>query len=87
MDNIANDSKPLIDSLTGWKIKSSVEKKLVLGILHSRGHKNFEEKEQDEHERFQSFFSHHLEDIRRSGLYRKPIRAKNATHENLSNKK
>ena len=57
LDNIANDPKPLIDSLTGWKIKSSVEKKLVLGILHSRGHKNFEEREQDEHEKFQTEFS------------------------------
>lgn len=52
LDNITNDPTQLIDSLTGWKVKSSVEKKLVLGIFHSRGHKNFEEREQDEYEEF-----------------------------------
>ena len=33
----------LVESLEGWKVKSSIEKKLVLGILHRKGHKNFEE--------------------------------------------
>ena len=33
----------LVRSLEGWKVKSSIEKKLVLGILHRKGHKNFEE--------------------------------------------
>eukprot|EP00353_Schmidingerella_taraikaensis_P007685 CAMPEP_0185572540 /NCGR_PEP_ID=MMETSP0434-20130131/4460_1 /TAXON_ID=626734 ORGANISM="Favella taraikaensis, Strain Fe Narragansett Bay" /NCGR_SAMPLE_ID=MMETSP0434 /ASSEMBLY_ACC=CAM_ASM_000379 /LENGTH=56 /DNA_ID=CAMNT_0028188461 /DNA_START=210 /DNA_END=380 /DNA_ORIENTATION=+ len=52
LDNIANNPRDLIDNLTGWKVKSTVEKKLVLGIFHSRGHKNFEELEQDEYDEF-----------------------------------
>ena len=32
-----------VKGLGGWKVKSSIEKKLVLGILHRKGHKNFEE--------------------------------------------
>ena len=55
----------MIESLTGWKVKTAVEKKLVLGIFHSRGHKNFEEREQDEYEEFQSDFSHISADISR----------------------
>jgi len=52
LDNIASNPRDLIDNLTGWKVKSTVEKKLVLGIFHSRGHKNFEELEQDEYDEF-----------------------------------
>ena len=37
-----------IASLDGWKAKTSMEKKLVLGILHRKGHKNFEEMENKE---------------------------------------
>ena len=37
-----------IASLNGWKAKTSMEKKLVLGILHRKGHKNFEEMENKE---------------------------------------
>ena len=39
-----------ISTLNGWKAKTSVEKKLVLGILHRKGHKNFEEMEHYEKE-------------------------------------
>ena len=56
LDNIKDNPKDLIDNLTGWKVKSTLEKKLVLGIFHSRGHKNFEELEKEEHEEFQSDF-------------------------------
>ena len=37
-----------ISRLNGWKAKTSIEKKLVLGILHRKGHKNFEEMEDKE---------------------------------------
>ena len=37
-----------IASLDGWRAKTSMEKKLVLGILHRKGHKNFEEMENKE---------------------------------------
>ena len=30
-----------IDKLTGWKCRTNIEKKLVLGVLHRRGHKDF----------------------------------------------
>lgn len=33
----------LVQSLTGWTVRSSMEKKLVLGIMHKKVHKNFEE--------------------------------------------
>lgn len=52
LDNIADNPVDFIDNLTGWKVKSTAEKKLVLGIFHNRGHKNFEEREPDEHEEF-----------------------------------
>ena len=42
------NNKEFIDNLVNWKTKSSIEKKLVLGVLHRRGHKDFEEKEQYE---------------------------------------
>ena len=38
--------KAFVNSLKGWKAKTSIEKKLVLGILHRKGHKNFEEREE-----------------------------------------
>ena len=31
-----------INSLEGWTAKTNFEKKLILGILHRQGHKNFE---------------------------------------------
>lgn len=42
-----------IKSLENWKARTTFEKKLVLGIMHRRGHKNFEEREDNEplHER------------------------------------
>ena len=36
--------------LTGWTAKTAFEKKLVLGIMHRKGHKNFEELEEDDYE-------------------------------------
>ena len=36
-----------IKSLTNWKVRTNFEKKLVLGIMHRKGHKNFEEKEEN----------------------------------------
>jgi hypothetical protein len=30
-------------TLVGWTAKTAIEKKLVLGVLHRHGHKNFEE--------------------------------------------
>jgi hypothetical protein len=32
-----------LDNLIGWSAKTPLEKKLVLGIMHREGHKNFEE--------------------------------------------
>jgi len=32
-----------MSSLVGWTAKTPMEKKLVLGVLHRSGHKNFEE--------------------------------------------
>lgn len=32
-----------VESLEGWQAKTSVEKKLILGILHRKCHKNLEE--------------------------------------------
>lgn len=36
-----------IKSLTNWKVRTNFEKKLVLGIMHRKGHKNFEEQEEN----------------------------------------
>ena len=44
MANLGKNKK-FIDSFVDWKTKTSIEKKLILGVLHRRGHKNFEEKE------------------------------------------
>ena len=33
-----------VNNLEGYKVKSSIEKKLVLGILHRKGYKIYEEK-------------------------------------------
>jgi len=46
--NSESDSDPAVQekylhNLIGWSAKSPVEKKLVLGIMHREGHKNFEE--------------------------------------------
>lgn len=50
MEDLKEDGPKLeeyISTLTGWKAKTSFEKKLVLGILHRKGHKNFEEMEDE----------------------------------------
>jgi hypothetical protein len=44
----SSDSDPAaqekyLPSLVNWVAKSAIEKKLVLGIMHRHGHKNFEE--------------------------------------------
>ena len=46
--NSESDSDPAVQekylhNLMGWSAKSPMEKKLVLGIMHREGHKNFEE--------------------------------------------
>ena len=46
--NSSSQSDPVLQekyltTLVGWTAKTSVEKKLVLGVLHRHGHKNFEE--------------------------------------------
>ena len=46
LDDLQDDKmkqKQFVDGLDGWRVKSSIEKKLILGILHRKGHKNFEE--------------------------------------------
>jgi hypothetical protein len=35
-----------MSQLVGWTAKTPMEKKLVLGVLHRSGHKNFEEANQ-----------------------------------------
>lgn len=50
MEELKEDGPKLeefVSTLTGWKAKTSFEKKLVLGILHRKGHKNFEEMEDE----------------------------------------
>ena len=37
--------KTFVESLEGFKVKTLPQKKLVLGIMHRKGHKNFEEQE------------------------------------------
>ena len=37
--------KKFVESLKGFKVKTLPQKKLVLGIMHRKGHKNFEEQE------------------------------------------
>ena len=37
-----------IESLSSWKVRTNFEKKLVLGIMHRKGHKNFEEQEEND---------------------------------------
>jgi hypothetical protein len=46
--NSESDSDPAVqekylDNLIGWTARTPMEKKLVLGIMHRDGHKNFEE--------------------------------------------
>lgn len=46
--NSSSQSDPVLqekylNTLVGWTAKTAVEKKLVLGVLHRHGHKNFEE--------------------------------------------
>jgi hypothetical protein len=36
-----------VHQFTNWKARSSFDKKLVLGIMHRKGHKNFEEQEEE----------------------------------------
>ena len=36
-----------VEQFTNWKARSSFDKKLVLGIMHRKGHKNFEEREEE----------------------------------------
>ena len=50
MEELREDGPKLdefVSTLSGWKAKTSFEKKLVLGILHRKGHKNFEEMEDE----------------------------------------
>ena len=46
LEDLHNDKamrKVFIDKLSGWKCKTNLQKKLLLGVLHRRGHKDFEE--------------------------------------------
>jgi len=37
-----------VNTFENWRVKSPFEKKLVLGIMHRKGHKNFEEQEDED---------------------------------------
>ena len=37
-----------VECLSQWKARTNFEKKLVLGIMHRKGHRNFEEQEENE---------------------------------------
>lgn len=36
-----------MDQFTDWKARTPFDKKLVLGIMHRKGHKNFEAREEE----------------------------------------
>ena len=53
IDALKEDSihrNQFLQDFDGWKAKTSMEKKLVLGILHRKGHRNFEEMEDNKGE-------------------------------------
>ncbi len=39
MENLAGNRK-FVDQLSGWTAKSNLEKKLVLGVMHKKNHKD-----------------------------------------------
>lgn len=55
----SSDSDPAVQekyipALIGWTAKTPIEKKLVLGIMHRSGHKNFEEASEQQIENFKA---------------------------------
>lgn len=55
----SSDSDPAVQekyipALVGWTAKTPIEKKLVLGIMHRSGHKNFEEASEQQIESYKA---------------------------------